>query len=157
MGYFGVEFSTEVLHALGLLSIWLLVLMLASKHFDGIPFLSVITRYRKEIGVSSFLFAFLHVLLYILSINLSNLASEILQRRYILLGFLLFVLMFFMFVFSFFIKKYFFKISPLILPFSLLGAVHYLFSTKVISPFAVLVFAILLVLLSIDSIKKRLR
>lgn len=151
IGYFGVEFSTEVLHIFGQISIWLLTLMLLSKYFVKIPLLSIISKYKKEIGISSFLFALLHILLY--AFSTSNLISEILQRRYILLGFLLFTLMFFMFVTSFFYKKIFFKISPLILPFSLFGAIHYLFSTKVISLYAVIVFAILFTLVCIKIYK----
>ena len=131
IGYFGVEFSTEVLHIFGQISIWLLTLMLLSKYFAKIPLL--------------------HILLY--AFSTSNLISEILQRRYILLGFLLFTLMFFMFVTSFFYKKIFFKISPLILPFSLFGAIHYLFSKKVIWLYAVIVFAILFTLVCIKIYK----
>lgn len=151
IGYFGVEFSTEVLHIFGRISIWLLVLMLLSKYFIKIPLLSIISKYKKEIGISSFLFALLHILLYTFSTN--NLVYEILQRRYILLGFLLFALMFFMFISSFFYKKIFFKISPLILPFSLLGAIHYLFSTKIVSLYALIVFGILFILLCMKIYK----
>ena len=151
IGYFGIEFSTEVLHTFGDISIWLLTLMLLSKFFVKIPFLSIFSKYKKEIGISSFLFALLHILLYAFSTN--NLIYEILQRRYILLGFLLFTLMFFMFITSFFYKKIFFKISPLILPFSLLGAIHYLFSTKTISIYAFIVFAILFTLVCIKIYK----
>ena len=147
-GYFGVEFSTEVLHMFGRISIWLLILMLISKYLTKIPLLSIINKHKKAIGISSFLFALLHIVLYAFSTN--NFFYEILQRRYILLGFLLFLFMLLMFVFSFFCKKIFFKISPLMLPFSLLGAIHYLFSTKIISPFALFAFAILFILLCVE-------
>lgn len=156
-GYFGIEFTQEVLHCFGRISIWLLVLMLSSKYFIKIPILSNINRYKKEIGISSFLFALLHLILYVLGISLSNLVFEILQRRFILLGFLLFLLMLFMFIFSFAYKQIFFLISPLILPFSLLGAIHYLFSTKIVSIWAVIVFIILFILLCVEFINNKKR
>ena len=115
----------------------------------------MLSNCKKEIGISSFLFAALHIIVYCFSISISNFVFEVIQRRYILLGFLLFLLMLFMFLFSFICKKMFFKLSPLLLPFSLLGALHYLFSTKLISLWAVFAFFILLFLMCIESIKNR--
>lgn len=154
-GYFGVEFTKEILHLFGQISLWLLVLMLFSAYLSKMPLLSIIDSYKKEIGISSFLFAALHIIVYCFSISISNFVFEVIQRRYILLGFLLFLLMFVMFVTSFVNQKLFFRISPLLLPFSLLGALHYLFSTKVISLWAVFAFFILLFLMCIESIKNR--
>lgn len=154
-GYFGVEFTKEILHLFGQISLWLLIFMHLSKYLAKIPLLSMLSNCKKEIGISSFLFALLHIILYALSISIDNFIFEIIQRRYILLGFLLFLLMFVMFVTSFVSQKLFFRISPLLLPFSLLGALHYLFSTKVISLWAVFAFFILLFLMCIESIKNR--
>lgn len=155
IGYFGVEFTKEILHIFGQISLWLLIFMHLSKYLAKIPLLSMLSNCKKEIGISSFLFALLHIILYALSISIDNFIFEIMQRRYILLGFLLFLLMLFMFLFSFICKKMFFKLSPLLLPFSLLGALHYLFSTKVVSLWAVFAFFILLFLMCIESIKNR--
>ncbi|WP_181646895.1 ferric reductase-like transmembrane domain-containing protein [Helicobacter sp. 16-1353] len=154
-GFFGVEFSTEVLHYLGRLSIFLLTLMLLSKYLSRIPFLSFIQNYKKEIGISSFLFAFLHILLYIVGISPSEVLLEIFKRRYILLGFLLFALMLCMFIFSFCNKSLFFKCASLILPFSLLGSLHYLFSSKVVYINAMVIFFIILILLCVDILESK--
>lgn len=153
VGYFGIEFTKEVMHCFGQISLWLLILMLCSKYLSKIPILGVINKYKKEIGISSFLFALFHIVIYVLGVSSGNIILEIIQRRYILLGFLLFVLMFLMFIFSFFNQKIFFKISPLLLPFSLFGAIHYLFSTKIVSVWAVVGLFLLLVLLCVDNLK----
>lgn len=154
-GFFGVEFSTEVLHYLGRFSIFLLTLMLLSKYLAKIPLLSFIQNYKKEIGISSFLFACLHIALYAIGINVADILLEILKRRYILLGFLLFCLMFFMFIFSFVKKSLFFKCASLILPFGLLGALHYLFSGKVVSLGALAIFFIIFILLCLSILESK--
>lgn len=154
-GNLGAEINTEVLHYLGRFSIFLLTFMLLVKYISKIPFLGFLSSYKKEIGISAFLFAFLHFLLYAIGINLVDIIFEFVKRRYILLGFLLFCLMFLMFIFSFIKKSLFFKTASLILPFSLLGALHYLFSSKIPSLWAVGVFAIIFILLCLSIFQKK--
>lgn len=143
-GFFSAEFSTEVMHWCGRFAIILLVLMLFANPLSRI--LPPLKRHKKELGISAFLFAALHFLLFALGSDLGEILREITKRRYILLGFLPLCLLFFMFIFSFIFRRFFKKLAALTLPFTLLAALHYLFSGKTLSFVALGIFALLFAL-----------
>ena len=163
-GGLGVEPIKELEHRLGEFALQLLILGLAVtplRRFLGLNLM----RFRRAIGVISFTYVFLHLLVWLLlDVGiLSQIWADILKRPYITIGMAGFVLLIPLAVTSntLSVRRMgagaWNRLHQLVYPAVLLGAVHYVMLAKgfQLKPLAYL--AAILVLLALRAIPRRAR
>lgn len=110
---------------------------------------------RRIIGITTFFYAFLHMLLYLIldhQGNLFKLFEQALDKYFIFLGFSAFIILLWMFVTSF--HFYYRKGHKLVYLALMMAALHSLLSHKFPTPYSVLFFALAL-LISLNYLRKR--
>ncbi len=135
----GVDPVKEVEHRLGKIALWFLVgglLITPARRFLGLNLL----RYRRTIGLLAFIYVSLHLLAWAvldMGLLLSQAASDLVRRPYLIFGITAFILLIPLAVTSnnASIRKLgakWRKLHWLVYPAVLLGVVHYLWQMKVI-------------------------
>lgn len=125
---YAVVFSDELIHFLGNTSLY----MLGVAILLGLIFKNNLIRFAlKIIGISSFIYALLHIVAFFIfkkGLDFQDFLKDIFKFVYLNLGFIAFLLLLALFIFSF--TKSFYKISSIGKLCLFLSSLHYILSLK---------------------------
>lgn len=158
----GVDPVKEVEHRLGKIALWFLVGGLAITPVRRFAGLNLI-RYRRAIGLLAFIYVALHLVAWAvldMGLLLSQAASDLVRRPYLIFGITAFILMIPLAITSnnASIRKLgarWRKLHWLVYPAVMLGIVHYLWQMKIIRTEGWIWLAAALILLAVRLVPKR--
>ncbi|MDU7692680.1 MAG: hypothetical protein E7K04_00290 [Helicobacter sp.] len=150
LNHTGGEFFKPILHFLGDWSMYFLVLAIFFGFFSAIKKQLIYRQILRLFGLWSLIYAILHIFIYLVSeVDITKPLNVLLElrRAYLFYGLVAFLLILFLVVLSF--TKKFNKVASLAYIAGILGAVHYMLSTKLPENLSYAFFILIGVLLGI--------
>lgn len=155
---FGIEPFKEILHILGNIAILYLLVCAIATIFARVTGFDFFRWVAKILGLFALLFVILHIGIFFITEADSSITyffSELQKRYYLMIGALSFLILLVLGILSVFFSRFYYLLSPLAMLASFMASIHFVLSNKNLDYFAVGVFLIFFILISLQLIKGR--